>query len=95
MNQSLNTVPSIREYTNLVYRFKRWYNWYNRMKGYKRRLFLFNPNLYGLDKIFDLWLSFECDILNLDKHMQELEKNYTPKELYLKRATGYYKIVNR
>ncbi len=95
MRQSLNNAPSVNEYTTLVVNFKCWYNWYCRKKNYKRRVFLFNLNLYGLDEIFYYWLSFECDILNLDKHMENIEKNYNPLDLYFKRSTGYYKIVNR
>ena len=91
MRQSLNTAPSIRRYIELVILFKQWYN----KDQSKKSLYLFNENLYGNDLLFKSWIRRFHNIRQLDLHMKNIEKNYNPKDLYFKRSTGYYKIVNR
>lgn len=89
MRQSLNLSPAIREYHNKAFTFKRLMN-----ITFGLNLYLYNANLYGFDYVFSKWLERK-GIKDLDKHMENIEKNYNPLDLYFKRSTGYYKIVNR
>jgi len=86
---SLNTAPAIREYHDKAFTFKRLIN-----ITFGLNLYLYNANLYGFDYVFNKWLERK-GIKDLDKHMENIEKNYNPLDLYFKRSTGYYKIVNR
>jgi len=86
---SLNTAPAIREYHDKAFTFKRLIN-----ITFGLNLYLYNANLYGFDYVFSKWLERK-GIKDLDRHMKNIEKNYNPKDLYFKRSTGYYKIVNR
>lgn len=90
MGVSLNLAPAIREYHKLTVSFKRILN-----KTLKKKLYLYNANLYGWDEEFKIWLRDWKKINDLDALMQHTEKNYNPKSLYLKRSTGRQTIVNR
>lgn len=89
MRQSLNTAPSIREYTKLIYQFKRYLTRHNIF------LSLYDQDIKDYGLWFKIWLDAYKHIKDLDKHMENIEKNYNPLDLYFKRSTGYYKIVNR
>lgn len=86
---SLNTAPTISQYNKLVYDFKRY------LRLYDIKLYLYNQDIgcYGL--WFKIWLQRYRGIIDLNLHMQNIEKNYNHLDLYLKRSTGNYKIVNR
>ncbi len=86
---SLNTAPAIRKYNKLIYDFKRY------LREYSIYLNLYDQDLNGLDLWFHMWLDAFKGIKDLDLFMTNLEKNYNRKDLYFKRSTGYYKIVNR
>lgn len=86
--KSLNPTKSQDRYTDLIVRFKRWYNRMN-----KDKLFIFNSNLYGKDIEFKVWLYLKQGIKDLDLHLDNLETN--TKLSYSGKSIRYYNIVNR
>ena len=88
--KSLNTQPTDRRYIILVYKFKTYLK-----DRYNIKLSKLNSNLYGYDLFFHLWLWAERGIKDLDKHLQEVEDNFNPVNLYNSRGTRGYEVVNR
>jgi hypothetical protein len=86
---SLNTQPTISQYNRLVYDFKRY------LRHFDINLYLYSQDVecYGL--WFKIWLQRYRGIVDLNIHMQNIEKNYNRKNLYLKRSTGRQTVINR
>lgn len=89
MRQSLNTAPVIIEYTKLIYQFKRYLTRHNIF------LSLYDQDIKDYGLWFKIWLDAYKHIKDLDKHMQNIEKDFNPLDLYRSRGIRDYVIVNR